>query len=232
MTRDFAGSPAVPPYPKDYLEDAMGALAGFFDYAVNDYGAEGPLVADLFARSTLGRLFEQGAPWVVSGRSGVELFLDLSRELGFTDASAFPPPRWRSGRTAEYWAGWVAAYAHWRLGLTFRRLFEALPFDELAALYDPWHEASEERFVAVVRDRVESRGRPTNLSRIRRAIGYTQDELAQLSGVALRSIQMYEQRNKDINHARAETLASLARALRCPMEDLLEVGPTAEKDAA
>ena len=134
MTRDFAGSPAVPPYPKDYLEDAMGALAGFFDYAVNDYGAERPLVADLFARSTLGRLFEQGAPWVVSGRSGVELFLDLSRELGFTDASAFPPPRWRSGRTAEYWAGWVAAYAQWRLGLTFRRLFEALPFDELTAL--------------------------------------------------------------------------------------------------
>ena len=41
-------------------------------------------------------------------------------------------------------------------------------------------------------------------------------------GVGLRSIQMYEQRNKDINRAEAVSLLKLARALGCEMEDLLE----------
>ena len=33
---------------------------------------------------------------------------------------------------------------------------------------------------------------------------------------------MYEQRNKDINHAQASTLYRLSQVLRCGMEDLLE----------
>lgn len=232
MTHACTNNASARAYPQVYLEDAMTALAGFFDYAVNDYGAEGPLVAGLFAQSAVGRLFERGAPWVVSGRSGVELFFDLSRELGHADVSAFPAPHWRCERTAPYWAGWVAAYAQWRLNLTFRQLFAALPFDELVELYDPWHEASEERFSALVAERVRARIRPTNLARIRRAVGFTQAELARVAGVDVRSIQMYEQRNKNVNHARATTLLALARALRCPLEDLLEPEPADEKDVA
>lgn len=34
--------------------------------------------------------------------------------------------------------------------------------------------------------------------------------------------RMYEQRNKDINKASAETVLSLAKVLGCTMEDLLE----------
>ena len=52
--------------------------------------------------------------------------------------------------------------------------------------------------------------------------GCTQAELAKRSNVSLRSIQMYEQRNKDINKASAETVLSLAKVLGCTMEDLLE----------
>lgn len=36
-------------YPVYYLEDAMNNLGDCFDYAVNDYGAEGSEVAELFA---------------------------------------------------------------------------------------------------------------------------------------------------------------------------------------
>ena len=49
-----------------------------------------------------------------------------------------------------------------------------------------------------------------------------QAELAKRSQVSLRSIQMYEQRNKDINKASAETVLRLSRVLGCTMEDLLE----------
>ena len=62
----------------------------------------------------------------------------------------------------------------------------------------------------------------TNLKCIRTTYGCTQAELAKRSGVSLRSIQMYEQHNKDINKASAETVLSLAKVLGCTMEDLLE----------
>ena len=62
----------------------------------------------------------------------------------------------------------------------------------------------------------------TNLKRIRTAKGYSQKQLAEMSGVSLRSIQMYEQRQKDINKAQSDSLHRLAKALGCAMEDLLE----------
>ena len=62
----------------------------------------------------------------------------------------------------------------------------------------------------------------TNLKRIRTVYGCSQAELSRRSGVSLRSIQMYEQRNKDINKASAETVHSLAKILGCTVEDLLE----------
>jgi len=46
--------------------------------------------------------------------------------------------------------------------------------------------------------------------------------LAERSGVSIRSIQMYEQRNKNINKASADTMYRLAKALGCTMEDLIE----------
>ena len=62
----------------------------------------------------------------------------------------------------------------------------------------------------------------TNLKRIRTAYGVTQAELSERSGVSLRSIQMYEQRNKNINKASVDTIYRLAKVLGCNMEDLLE----------
>lgn len=62
----------------------------------------------------------------------------------------------------------------------------------------------------------------TNLKRIRTVYGCSQAELASLSGVSLRSVQMYEQRHKDINKAGAETVFRLAKALGCTVEDLIE----------
>ena len=62
----------------------------------------------------------------------------------------------------------------------------------------------------------------TNLKRIRTTYGCTQAELSKRSGVSLRSIQMYEQRNKNINKASVETIYSLAKVLGCSMEDLIE----------
>ena len=60
------------------------------------------------------------------------------------------------------------------------------------------------------------------MKRIRAAYGCTQAELARKSNVSLRSIQMYEQRNKDINKASVDTVYRLSKTLGCAMEDLIE----------
>lgn len=60
------------------------------------------------------------------------------------------------------------------------------------------------------------------MKRIRISYGCTQSELAKKAGVSLRSIQMYEQRKKDINKASAITLYRIAKVLGCNMESLIE----------
>ena len=52
--------------------------------------------------------------------------------------------------------------------------------------------------------------------------GLSQAELAAVSGVALRQIQLFEQRQRDINCAAAITILKLSRSLHCRMEDLME----------
>lgn len=209
-------------YDEVYLSDAMNTLGEFFDYAVNDHGAEGDEIADLFCMSELARSFGRGEPWAVAGLCGCELFVRLSREFGYS-VEGLVAPCARMGKTREYWLGWIAAYVQWRLDVPFDRLFSAVPYDELLAMYDPWHEASEERVAKLVAERIEQARGETRFAAMRKRLGLSQRELAHRSGVSLRSIQMYEQRNKDINRAQACSVAALSRVLHCTMEDLLEV---------
>ena len=51
--------------------------------------------------------------------------------------------------------------------------------------------------------------------------GMTQQELAEKSGVNLRSIQNYEQGFKDINGAKVVTVLSLAEALGCDVYEII-----------
>lgn len=63
---------------------------------------------------------------------------------------------------------------------------------------------------------------PTRLKTLRKASGLTQAELAQRSGVSLRSIQSYEQRYLDISKAETRVVNHLAKVLGCTMEDLIQ----------
>lgn len=62
----------------------------------------------------------------------------------------------------------------------------------------------------------------TSLKYRRQRASLSQRDLAELSGVPVRTIQQYEQRQKNINKAQAETLAMLANALYCSINDLME----------
>ena len=62
----------------------------------------------------------------------------------------------------------------------------------------------------------------TNLKSVRIAAGLSQSQLAQQTGVNFRMLQHYEQGVKNIDGAKIETLASLARVLNCGISDILE----------
>ena len=74
----------------------------------------------------------------------------------------------------------------------------------------------------IVDEKVREYFKDTNLKHLRSSYDCTQAELARRSGVTLRSIQMYEQRNKDINKASTDALYRISKVLGCSMESLLE----------
>ena len=112
----------------------------------------------------------------------------------------------------DYWLGWILACYQMETGRPYRQVFDAIPYEELAGMFYPLHEAPEEKFVEALNHRLAAAQLPTRLYRQRKICGVSQKQLAEASGVGLRSIQLYEQRQKNINHAAAETLYRLAFA--------------------
>ena len=58
---------------------------------------------------------------------------------------------------------------------------------------------------------------------IREQAGFTQKRLAEESGVPIRTLQQYEQRQKNINKAQAEYIFKLAAVLKCKPIELIEL---------
>lgn len=204
-----------------YKEDAMTALADLLDIGVNVCSIEGQKLVDAFVASGLAEHFERQNPAYVAGKSGSELVELL---LPFVSAKGPVPERDRFDRSPDYWLGWVLGFYQVETGRSYRRVFETVEYDELVALYHPLHEAPESKFVETLERRMRSADKPTRLRIQRDAARLSQSELARRANVGLRSIQMYEQRNKDIDRAQGATLVRLSRALHCEVEDLLEAG--------
>lgn len=60
----------------------------------------------------------------------------------------------------------------------------------------------------------------TNLKTLRLNAGLSQSELAEISDIPVRTIQQYEQKQKNINAAKAETVVKLAKAQNTSVEKL------------
>lgn len=206
-------------YSELYLDDAMEALGSALEYAVLVANMDGQTFMDIFNTTDISREFARGNVKYISGMSGIELCrLVLSRcgmplpmETGLPHID-YPP---------EYWIGWILAYYQWHSGKSFANICRVLKYDALYDLYGVLHEADPSKAVAVFDDMMQAH-KETNLSIQRKNKGFTQDELANLSGVSVRSIQLYEQKVNDINRAKYHHLVALAKVLGCEVEDILE----------
>ncbi len=207
-------------YPEIYVNRAMGNLGEVIDFTVNQLHIKGETVWTWFAGSTVCRRIENGEPLYLLGKSGVEIACEMYEEAFGIFPDVSPEPEY--GRTPEYWCGWVLGYYQWCSSLSFARISRIITYQELLDLYPALHEADVTKVAEVLEEYRKRRQEKTNLACIRTGYGCTQRRLSEMSGVMLRSIQMYEQRQKDINKCQAETLYRLAKSLGCTMEDLLE----------
>lgn len=207
-------------YQEIYLNKAQSILGDAFDYAVNTCDIPGDRFVKLFLASSVCRRMENGEPACLAGKSGIEIAVEVVSETMSKELTQEPVEKF--GRSGEYWIGWAVAYYQWYSGRKFSEIFRAITYDDLQQMYYTLHEADISKFVDIVDERIRRVYPDTNLKRIRTAYGCTQAELAEKSEVSLRSIQMYEQRNKDINKASMETVYRLAKSLGCTMEDLIE----------
>jgi DNA-binding transcriptional regulator YiaG len=207
-------------YDKLCLNKAKRTLAIMFDYAVNDCGYDIDWFAQLFMKSGKAKQFETGNSAVVMGMSGVELAKSVVVEIYQEDITieAAQP----MDKSPEYWAGWALADYQWYSAYRFKDIFEKVKMSDIVRMYPTFHEMDIRQFYDAMNDRMDSIQLETKLKRIREARGLSQAKLAEESGVQLRSIQMYEQRNNDIDKAQAKTLYRLALTLGCNIEDLLE----------
>ena len=207
-------------YDKVYLDKARTALGRMLDFAVYDLKYSLTDFFALFISSGVAERFGCGDFTLLVGKSGVELAYEVLDRLGVVYERV--PVNYTANRSEEYWTGWVLAYYQWETALSFEEIVNSVPIAEICLMYSPYHEMHIQSFVDRMNAYYHAMHPQTNLKRMRQKAGFSQSELADMSGVPVRTIQQYEQRQKNINKAQVEYLLMLAQALCCRVEDLVE----------
>ncbi|MCQ2085611.1 MAG: helix-turn-helix domain-containing protein [archaeon] len=210
-------------YPEFYVKHAQSAIGNVFHQAMNLYNYSIEAFEQMLIKSPEIREFGIGNPHYVAGLSGTELFariLETHRNNG--EFIVLPVPPNTLLKTEEYWAGWALAYYQWYCARPFKTILNAVPLKDIILMYHPFHEMSITRFVEEMERRFQERNSVSKLKTMREICGLSQSELANRSGVKLRTIQSYEQNHSNINKAQVNTIARLAYVLDCSIEDLLD----------
>lgn len=204
-------------YDKVYLEKARVSLGRMLDFAVYELGYDITCFFGMFIGSGIAKEFGKGDFNFLVGKSGVELAYEVLECIGKSENRI--KPRYAVERSEEYWTGWALAYYQWETSLSFEEIIRYVPVTDIQALYSPYHEMDIRQFVNKMNELYRAAKIETNLKLYRQLAGLSQKEL---SSVSYRTIQQYEQWQKDINKARVGTLVMLARVLCCEVEDLIE----------
>ena len=227
-------------------EKASKTMAHMLDFAVHDLRQDADVFFDLFISSGLAELFGRGDIRFIAGTSGVELAYRVLEASGIAiERTSY---RYTSGRSREYWTGYALARYRAETGVPFRDIVRTVSMHEMISLCDgyrtaeikaiteslswmdtlkvPDHmsESSYAAFSSHLNDALSAAraSSETKLKTLRLRSGYSQSGLASASGIPVRTIQQYEQRQKDINKAGFESIIKLAAALGCEPSALLE----------
>ncbi|MCR4647615.1 MAG: helix-turn-helix domain-containing protein [Lachnospiraceae bacterium] len=204
-------------YDENLLYKAQITLAHMLDTAVYSYGYDLKEFYNLFLKSKYSKRFERGESAVVAGKSGTELAYEVILE---NEDVELKESSYSVQRSVEYWVGWSLGFYQWYTGKNFKEINEIADMDVFVSLYSIYHEMDIMHLVDYLDER-SNKQNSLKLKRLRAYAGLSQKELADKTGIPLRTIQQYEQGQKDIAHARAESLIKIARALYCEVEDIV-----------
>lgn len=169
---------------------------------------------DLFLNSSLPRSFERGYFELKICKSPRDIFNELVTEaiVGVCDA-----------KYDAYWLGsFIAAFQH-KTNARYHDILRGIPESRIYDFCFEYRDHDEVDCFAAWTALHREFNPETNLKRLRRECCLTQHELSVLSGIPIRTIQQYEQRQKDINKAQSICLLSLATVLGCDMRSLMEL---------
>ena len=212
---------AMRAYPDDYLSSAQRILGDMLDFAVNTCEMNIDRFFDLFVVSDVSTQFEHGNPTYVAGKTGCELAREVVEGSGLS--KVMEADQMYLDKSPEYWTGWALAFYQWYTCRPFGKIHRAVSLQQILTMYSVYHEMDIMKFVERINELWDEYYKETNLKRIRKLAGLSQSELAELSGVPLRQIQLFEQRQRDINKTKAIDVVRLCRVLCCKTEDLLQI---------
>lgn len=229
------------------VNKACISVGKMLDHAVYSLHQNADTFFDLFITSGLAAKIEQTDISIITGISGIELSYEVMNRCGIPFDRV--TPRHTTGLSKEFYAAHALAHIQYDTGIPYEELLHLISVSDIIRLYDsyhskavsllPWQMSDTDRAKAIgkIKDSFadelasafESVGiytfqmkKETHLKEIRLRNGFSQSRLAAASGIPVRTIQQYEQRQKDINKAAAESILKLAAVLNCEPSALLE----------
>ena len=211
---------AIRAYDEAYLLTAQNILGHAIDFEVMSLDIDPDVFGKLFAVSSVARQFANGNPRYVAGINGCELVREILKITNYsfidTEDSMY------LDKSPEYWAGWALAFYQWYSNRSFIEILSIVSISEIIQMYPVYHEMDITHFTEQMDHQIKKANPFTRLKAKRLNSGLSQSELAKESGVALRQIQLFEQKQRNINNTAAITLLQLSKALHCNIEELME----------
>lgn len=197
---------------------AIELVAEMFEYAKSYYRMNCDRFFELFNETYISDSIYNLNIICVYGKSSIELVDDIIKTIDVKTHNHHSKSLVRAPK--HYWLGLIIASYCIGKRISFKEFEKKVNLVDLLNMYDIMHEAAQLRMIDEI-DNIIRRQEPC-LAQIRKSKGMSQKELSILSNVSLRSIQMYEQRQKSISKASFETVRNLARALAINIDDLYD----------
>lgn len=196
-------------------------LAEAFSYVAGSCQMDIEVFLEMFIISGYAKRLEEGDYAVSPGLSGTELVCRTLSKCGLN--LNFPPAQEEfEGASREYWTGYFLAYLSFYTGRPIKNILEYISAEELSEYVPELLAEDEDQLRESLIKILSYVEEPVRLQEMRKECGFSQRELAQRSGINLRTLQQYEVRAKDINKAAAASVKALSDVLGCEMTDIME----------
>ena len=209
-------------YDENMVHRTQNLMASMIDFSVNGLKNDIEEFYGCFLMSEYSGKIENGDSKTIMGMSGIELAMRVLSIDDLHHSAIDEYNQFSMCRSPEYWTGWALAYFQWESTLSYKEINNTRNISIIRGMYNPYHEMDISRFCDDMREIYKASNKVSRLKFMRINAGMSQKTLSDITGIPIKTIQQYEQKQKNINHARADYLVSFSKALNCDIELLIE----------